>query len=224
MAAVSSSLLERASRFLGYGDVNSARVWFIGLEEALALNDLESLPSEPFMPYDGCAGSPTPVYVIMSKIIVGLRGADWRNDWSIYRNERLFNKGSEAVQANLYPLGKPNMADWPYAEKLGCSAEDYYRLLDSDEFNRFASLRELRMEHGDPLTICFGKGWWDTFASALDIDADYVETRDPFRLYHVRRVVMTSFFAPYAGMSNAKVEALLNLIKSRGLTPSFESA
>jgi len=225
MATVSSSLLERASRFLGYGDVESARVWFVGLEEALSLDDPDTIPTEAFETYQGCAGSRTSVYVIISKVITGLRGREWKTEWRDYRDYRLFSPNSEAVQANLSPLGKPSTKVWldQYESQFGFSLSQYWYRLENDEWSRFAHLRQLRGEHGNPLTICFGKGWWDTFASALDLDADYVKTRDPFRLYHVRRVVMTPFFAPYTGMSNAKVEALLNLIKNRGLTPSFDS-
>ena len=67
----------RVIKLLGWGDVKSAKLWFIGLEESAAFEssrDFEALQKEDFSAYSGCLGAKTPIYVIMSKIILGLQG------------------------------------------------------------------------------------------------------------------------------------------------------
>ncbi|MBU0678348.1 MAG: hypothetical protein KJ626_09535 [Verrucomicrobia bacterium] len=226
-----SDRLENALRFLGYGDPRSARLWFVGIEEALGFEkpeDLDRIVKYPFTAYDGCAGSPTPVYAIMSQIVTGLLGQSWEDEWPAYRDRVLFSSGSEAVQANLYPLGKAHVSTWPqqYTDWLGLTADQYYAWVADENSGRFAFIRQTRSESENPLTICFGTTVWHDFTKCFALDESlFFGYQDVFRFYPEERVILTPFFwtGGKKGMTYARVQKLIDLINELGMNPYMES-
>jgi hypothetical protein len=226
-----SELLNNALRFLGYGDPRNARLWFVGIEEALGFEkpeDLDKIVEQSFTAYDGCEGSPTPVYAIISQIVTGLLGQSWEEEWPAYRDKRLFSKGSEAVQANLYPLGKAHVNTWPkeYSDWLGLSAEQYYEWISDEISGRFAFIRQTRSEFSNPVTVCFGTTVWHDFIKCFALDESlFVGYQDVFRFYPQERVILTPFFwtGGKKGMTYARVQKLIDLINEQGMNPYNES-
>lgn len=214
-------------KMLGWGDTRSAKIWFIGLEEASGfkgIEDFEKLQKEEFRPYQGCKGEKTPIYVIMSKIVLGLRGENWRSDWSGYRDNKLFAEGSDALQTNLYPLGKKKLTEWPeqYGSLFGISAADYYGIMSDSNNSRYRLIRERRKDCGDPLTICFGTSGWRDFVKCLELDhAVSEELNGLFRFYAKEKVVLTPFFwsGGKNGLSDVRIQQLIEAINKLGLNP-----
>lgn len=224
------SRLDNALRFLGYGDPESAKLWFVGIEEARPFETIEELdrPVEHlFNACNGCEGEPTRVYAIISQIVVGLLGKDWQYQWKVYRDRTLFSKGSEAVQANLYPLGKSHVSSWPevYTE-IGLTAKKYSKWIGSGDSGRFLHLRETRRHFNNPLTICFGTSVWSDFIKCFALDASrFIAYQNVFRFYPEERVILTPFFwtGGKNGMTHVRVQKLIDLIRKIEMNPYKES-
>lgn len=221
------SRLNNSLRFLGYGDPESAKLWFVGIEEALESEskDLDRIVEHPFEICDGCPGEPTRVYAIISQIVTGLRGEDWRGRWKEYRDKTLFSKGSDAVQANLYPLGKAHMSSWPAAyTALGLTTKKEYYKWIAGVSGRFLHLRETRSRRDNPLTICFGTSVWPDFIECFALHKSPV-IDDAFHFYPEERVILTPFFwtGGKNGMRHERVEKLIALINKREMNPYKES-
>ena len=217
------NVLRNAWRFLGYGDPRSARVWFVGLEEASefkTLEEIRELQSRESIHCRGCPGERTAVYDIISKIVIGLRDGDFGAGWRSYRDTQLFSQDSDAFQANLYPLGKKSEADWPvlYQKWFGMSREQYYHWQQEETPHRFNHLRRRRKHHGNPLAICFGKGHWDHFRRCFAADGEQPRDVGRFRYYAESRVILTEFFRS-TRMSDSEIRKLIRLISRLGLNP-----
>ena len=187
-------LLAVASRFLGYGDPISARIWFVGIEEADPFPTKEAilaLPQRPFVISEVQQGVIPRVYQIIGKIMAGLRGEDWETAWYRYCTDRLFRKGSEAIQMNLYPLGKPRIQDWPasYAEWFQLSRPEYYAIVQ--ESDRFNNIREVCAQHVDHLTICF---------SGVEMRGDFLQVKGHLRREHGTAPLINIFIFVAKGM------------------------
>ena len=217
------TVLLRATRFLGHGDPRSAKLWFVGLEEPVPLqkiSDLNELPTDIFRTRNGCAGTSTAVYAIISKLIMSLQGDTAPNDWRTYRDNRLFAAGSEVFLTNLYPLGKKIEKDWPrqYQKWLGMTREEYYRWIQRDAPQRFNFLKEQRQHYGQPLTICFGKRHWPHFARCFQLQDELFHDTTRFRCYPEAGMVMTEFFRS-TRMPGESITALVKWINDQGLNP-----
>jgi hypothetical protein len=217
------TVLLRATRFLGHGDPRSAKLWFVGLEEPLPLQtitDLNELPTELFSTGNGCAGSSTAVYAIISKLITSLQGDTTPNAWRSYRDKQLFSTGSEAFLANLYPLGKRIEIEWPqqYQKWLGMTRAEYYRWIQHDAPQRFNFLKEQRQYYDQPLTICFGKRHWPHFARCFQLQEEPFQDTTRFRCYPSAGVIMTEFFRS-TRMPGESISTLVKWINAQGLNP-----
>lgn len=218
--------LKKLLYYLGNGDPNSAKVWFFGIEEAYVYKQLDEIDKIPEVhgTYEGHQGPHTPVYDIISKIIIGLNGRDWQKEWLEYRNHKLFSKGSEAFQGNLYPLGKRHVACWPeeYSEWFGLTKDEYYKLISNEKTGRFNYLHEKRNEYGNPLTFCFGKAFWNDFIKCFClVNSSVTEYQKLFKFYVKEKIVLTPFFlvGGRLGMNNERIGKLLNLVNESGMNP-----
>jgi hypothetical protein len=223
------SRLDNALRFLGYGDPESAKLWFVGIEEARPFETIEELDRVVEHPFKICAGyegSPTRVYAIISQIVTGLFGKDWKNQWKDYREQILFSRGSEVVQANLYPLGKPRRSSWPviYTE-IGLSHKEYYEWIAGAESKRFLLLRKTRSNHDNPLTICFGTSVWSDFIKCFALDESPFDDYQHVRFYPKERIILTPFFwtGGKKGITHVRVQQLIDLINKIEMNPYKES-
>lgn len=213
--------------YLGNGDPRTAKIWFMGIEEAQAyekLEDIDKVPKE----YGTCRGHPnprnhTPVYDIISKIITGLQGKDWKKEWVGYRNEKLFSEGSEAFQGNLYPLGKEHIEVWPenYTKWFGLNKEEYYEKIYEEKIGRFAYLRTKREEYGRPLIFCFGSSFRSDFIRCFRLNDSLHEDHQEFRFYIDEKIILNPFFwvGGKTGMSNKRIERILELTNTSELNP-----
>jgi hypothetical protein len=224
-------ILHNAIRFLGYGDPETARLWFFGIEETLQFKSLDELMrtiKTPFEQYQGCKDSQTTVYPIMSKVAIGLLGQNWQEQWPEYRDKKLFSTGSEVVQANLYPLGKARVSKWPdeYVEWFGLDQDQYLQWIADDNSGRFAFIRKTRSEYQNPLTICFGATVWHDFIKCFNLEYSlFIGYQDLFRFYPHERVILTPFFwsGGKSGMSDALIQRFIELINHLQMNPFKES-
>lgn len=231
---------------LGAGDHKTAKVWFVGIEEAQKWEEkyftkIEGYKNKDWNPVEGDqilkqeeeikkdGERFTNIYDIMSKILIGLQvqGDGWTNTnkWKKYRDERLFMEKSEALQINLYPLGKKHVGDWhqEYKEWFGfATKEEYYKWISEDESGRFAQIREKREKHGNPLTICFGKSFWTDFIKCFKLeDRLYTGYQDAFIFYKKEQVILAPFFwyGGKSGMTDERTKKLLKFIDELQLNP-----
>jgi len=233
---------ELLNYLLGNGDLNTAKVWFVGIEEAEEwteeyLAKIEGYENKDYNPVESGqilkqekersekGEKFTSVYDIMSKIVVGLQGDEWQNNWKEYRNEKLFMKGSEVFQINLYPLGKKHVEDWrqEYEEWFGfTSKKQYYEWISENKSVRFAQIRKKRKEHGNPLSICFGKSFWSDFIKCFKLEETlYTGYQDTFIFYKEEKVILVPFFwyGGKSGMTPERTAKFIEYINKLKLNP-----
>ena len=231
---------ELLNYLLGNGDLNTAKVWFVGIEEAAEWTkkyideikkgdgnkDFNTVESGRIAEDANNYGNKfTKVFDIMSKIVIGLQDNDRQNNWKKYRDDKLFMAGSEALQINLYPLGKKHVGDWPqeYKEWFGfATKEEYYKWISEDESGRFAQIREKREKHDNPLTICFGKSFWSDFIKCFNLkEYLYKGYQNTFIFYEEKKVILVPFFwyGGKSGMTDERTAKFLQLIDKLQLNP-----
>jgi hypothetical protein len=213
---------ERIFNFLGNGDPSTAKIWFVGIEEAEKLENRKDIDqyfdgkaefktnSEPNAKY-------TPDYDIMSKIVLGLNGKQWKNKKcsTEYRRNELFTEGNEVVQLNLYPLGKKSLATRPdsYLGLFGLELSEYKKEIGLRSKDRFQRIFEKRIQSGNPLTICFGKSHWGKFKECFQLKGEIIE-KDWFVFHDSEKIIFTPFFRyGHKMFDNSKIEQLVNFIK-----------
>jgi hypothetical protein len=208
--------LEKVMNFLGYGDPKTAKVWFIGIEEAKAFDDTSKIDklNSKFDTYNGCKGAKTSVYQIISKIILGLKKQEWFEEWRIYRDNILFSKGSEAVQLNLFPLGKQNIKKWEenYTKWFNLKFKQYYDFVRDENNGRFKLIKN-EIQKTKPLTICFfSKRDREQFIKLFNLLEKETSEYDNFFLYKKEKIIFTPFFG-YQGRTGFSKERINNLIQ-----------
>lgn len=210
--------------FLGYGDNSSAKLWFVGIEEAsgyTTLDELKNIPDKELVTCDGCKSDKTSVYVIISKIVLALLGEDWKYGWRDYRDKRLFSIGSEAVQINLYPLGKQRVQNWPnfYDDFFMLTREQYYDMIENHNSGRFEIINRFRNENSNPLSFCFGLQFWSSFEKCFKLMShQYLEIENNFRIYYDDNIVFAPFFRNNS-MSNKRIEILIEKLNLYNINP-----
>lgn len=232
--------LKTLLRYLGNGDLKTAKVWFFGIEEAQPwkdenINEIYELKNndsvvvkagriaEDAKKISEKGGRFTDTYGIMSKIILGLKGESWTDkEWESYRNTKLFTEGSEAFQGNLYPLGKKSIDTWPtnYENFFGLNKDKYYELMSKEETGRFAYIRAKRETHMKPLTFCFGSSFWHEFIRCFNLENIlFSGYQNLFRFYTEERIILTPFFwyGGKSGMTNERIEKLIEITNVLGI-------
>ncbi len=221
---------EILNNFMGVGEP-SGGIWFVGLEEAYQWNkdvekdkkDYERYKDRHFCIEAGEIEASakrygkrfTKIYDIMSKILVGLQNdPDGRDGWKRYRDNILFQKGSGVFQANLYPLGKKRLDEWPshYEKIFGLGKSDIKKYLSLVREQRFPSLRAFWKESSPLSTICFGVAGWDDFVQLFELDKEVFEEEDLIRTYKKQRIIFTLFF-DYRHMNHRRINRVVNSLK-----------
>jgi len=217
-------LRRHATKFLGYGDPEYAKLWFVGLEDVTPLNsraELRQLPTLPYV-YDATERNARPpaVYTVISKVVTQLKGDTKHNTWRTYRTEVLFKAKSDAFLVNLYPLGKRVEEEWPkiYQKWFDMTRDAYYRWLQYGNVQRFAFLRKSRIAYYEPLTICFGKNHWHHFARCFAADNEPCVLVDRFQVFQSRKLFMTEFFRS-TRMSDESIIKLVDTINAMDMNP-----
>ena len=221
-------LFEKELRFLGHGDPRSAVIWFIGIDEGygfLEPNDLID-SKENFIIYKEGEIAKTHDTAIMSKIITGLKGLDWKVKWKNYRNKELFTTNSEAFLTYMFPIGKDTQDQWPdeYINIAGMSAPDYYSYVLSENGGRLEFLKKQISYFKPHLVIFFGKSektlrYWKSFLRAFNLENEiYIGLKENYRIYVNFRVIVTPQFSNRS-MTNYHIDILLNIINKQKLNP-----
>lgn len=226
---MNKEILSRLDLFLGYGDEKSSMIWFVGIEEASSfksIDDIYALPQKHFDTCSGCKNERTSVYVIISKIVLALQNLNWENDWPFYRDEKLFKTNSEALQLNLFPLGKSSLKTWPdfYKEEIGISPKVYYDYIENHNGGRFYIINNLKNKLNPPLTICFGKNNWHSYIKCFLLnDEPSVSFGNIFQLYLSRNIILTPFFRN-SSMSNKNIIQLIEFVNKNKINPFTKKA
>jgi hypothetical protein len=206
--------LEIALRQIGWGDPTGG-VWFVGLEGAAAWtnqDELDAFAQRPAAISDGdilyeCSDPPSN---IADEHQHDPRGQVWRWQSQIatllsltprsvdeYARRCLWFRGSGVFQANLYPLGKPRLSQWPahYQQLFGLGPADQERYKLIVRKRRFPLIRSFHQRARPQATICFGKTCWNEFEDLFDLwegPAD-PESDDNLRSYAARRILLVPF-------------------------------
>lgn len=215
---------------MGIGEP-SGGIWFVGLEEAYQWNKNAEDDKKWYDRYkdgyfcietgeiDGSAKEYgigfTKIYDIMSKILTGLENnSDEYGGWKRYRANVLFQKGSGVFQANLYPLGKKSLDEWPahYEEIFGFGKTDIKKYLSIVREQRFPQLRRFWKKSRPLSTICFGVVGWADFAELFELDKEEFEEDDSIRVYEKQKIIFTPFF-DYRHMSHQRISRVVNDLK-----------
>ncbi len=204
---------EKVSRHIGWGDPDRGGLWFIGIEETLAwrqcdVDRLARLKNGEFT-YDPVAADAedqraadrtrTRIPEWESKIACRLsaNAVAKSMDWRAYRDECLWFDGQRVFSANLLPLGKTRIADWPehYEGLFGFGPNDREAYFDAVRKIRYPALRAFWCQNSPAATIAFGKTYWKEFRAALEL-GDVVQhaKNDGVMYYERERVVLAPFF------------------------------
>lgn len=206
--------------FKGIGNPKG-QYWFVGIEEAYDFTKgldaiakeyaqqcsevqpetIEKAAAEMGRKY-------TKIYDIMSKIV-----AEPQADWKTYRNGRLFQKGSNEFQMNLYPLGKKT-TEWnsEYEKIFGFRDADDY--ISTVREQRFPLLRKFRDDHKPKVTICFGSTYTDDFINAFGLENEnHIQIADGAILYYPRNGVFITPFFRYQWMTGKRIDTLREAIR-----------
>lgn len=216
--------------FMGIGEP-AGGIWFVGLEEAYQWKKNVEDDKKWYDRYrdryfcievgeiEGSAIAYgrgfTKIYDIMSKILTGLENdSDEYDGWKRYRANVLFQKGSGVFQANVYPLGKKSLDEWPahYEEIFGFGKTDIKKYLSIVREQRFPRLRAFWKESSPLSTICFGVAGWGDFAKLFELDNEEFEEEDSIRVYEKRRFIFTPFL-DYRHMGHRRINRVVNSLK-----------
>ena len=221
------------NEFKGSGEPQGG-VWFVGLEEAhkwdLSKENHIKMIKE-YKEKNVCVDKNTiknnaekygrkftKIFDIMSKIIVGIMQTeeDWKVYWKVYRNETLLQKGSSVFQANLYPLGKNKLKEWPLNYKVwfGFEKAEKNKYVEYVRKTRFPMLKKYWEECTPQLTVCFGEVGWSDFECLFGLKKVEYKNHESFKLFLEKKIILTPFFYPPL-MPDKKIEHLIDLIKKR---------
>lgn len=206
--------LEKVLKGIGWGDP-AGGLWFVGLEGAGAWIDqqeVDAFDKRAAAIQDGdiiyeCADPPIDentenihdshgqVWRWQSQIASSLSRS--RHDIAEYARRCLWFRGYGVFQANLYPLGKPRLNQWPshYQDLFGLGPldQDRYKLVVRKK--RFPLIRQFQLRHRPQATICFGRTCWTEFEDLFDLwesPADPASDKD-IRLYSDERTMLVPF-------------------------------
>jgi hypothetical protein len=204
---------EILKNFMGVGEPNEG-IWFVGIEEAYQWKENVDEDKDKYLKYKErvfcqCPGELendansygiyyTKIYQIMSKIVVGIKKIDPSepDNWKVYQNRFLMQKGSGVFQTNIYPLGKKKVGDWPkyYKKLFGYGAENTKEYESVVRKERFPLIRSFWRKSNPPLTICFGIESWGDFESLFEIEGEKYTEENGIRIYADKRIMLTPFF------------------------------
>ena len=151
----------------------------------------------------------------MSKLVVAIKNPDQTNfaGWKEYRDREFLQAHDIAFQANLFPLGKKSVDEWPdhYKNLFGFGKEnrsEYEQIVKNDHF---PCLRSAWKDDAPVITICFGINSWCDFENLLKL-TEAPEEFDNCRLYKNPGVVLTPFFK-YRFMPHRRIHGLAEKLR-----------
>ena len=216
------------NEFIGSGTL-PAPIWFIGIEEAGGWNEDPEKDRESYDNYtrrwfpaergkiekEAEGRGYTKIYDIMSKLVAAITNPGHPNfpGWKEYRNKKLIQADGITFHANLFPLGKKSVGEWPdhYKNLFGLGKEDrseYERMVTNDRFPRLRSAWE---DAAPVITVCFGFSNWRDFENLLK-PAEPPEEFDNCKLYKKSGVVLTRFFK-YRFMPHTRIQGLAEKLR-----------
>lgn len=185
---ITSSISDLVNRCLGYGDPDGHGFWFIGVEEQLgwdpdkfadapavlaSLSEKDSVAccgGSAWWQYDIAPPAQNPVDQFISKIACVATNRSM-SDWSDFRRNSLYRRGSRVFLSNLWPVPKKD-ADGPHPEHHRrlfpeLVSENHQRREDLPRSVRWPALRQFIGEKRPSGIVCFGKGSHAQFCEAL---------------------------------------------------------
>jgi hypothetical protein len=229
---------ELVSRYMGWGDPGDRGLWFVGIEEgSYTLQSREDIlerqkdvvtegeityrpSSEPMVPGGrrfSDWGGHIPAWVSKIATRLSKRQLDWRE----YRENWLWMPGSRVFNANLYPLPKQRVVTKTpqYVSLFGVNTSDVAHYQNRCEV-RHRRLGTFWKSKRPTATICFGKGEWPKFKDVFGLVGNPAKTSRDSKVecYEVdgRVVILTPFFGN-SGMSDARAQEIVGILKARDL-------
>lgn len=229
---------EILSNWIGWGDPKDG-VWFVGVEAGGGWNcdsecsiqvcrtmiwqwdeieyseykDLKARDED-----DDGQGIYFPIAVGTAKI--ASRVSDAGEDWYEYRKNKLWLSGTGVFNANMLPIGKRSLGEWPagYKSLFGFTREEYAGCLDKVLEQRSQNLQMLKEQCNPQAIVCFGKSHWSDFKKFLSLDdADREDVADmSCQLYRSQRVILTRHFSN--GMPDKVLGFVAQTLKSWGVS------
>jgi hypothetical protein len=167
------------NRYLGWGDPGEGGIWFVGIEEASKWGDAEDdHPDEVQMDElerareqikrrDQCVQDGWYEYSKWKpkekssalRVIAEIASELSKSSLSVvdYKSDKLWRKGCNVFQTNLYPLGRPTTRDWPerYKKLFNLGKEDFFQYEEKVK-TRFDGIKERWGKSKPQATVCFG--------------------------------------------------------------------
>ncbi len=223
--------LQTMMDFKGYGNPQG-KYWFIGVEEALAIDSEKKLePYKKGIDYYETGGytdarnqfkreNPkkryTSVYDIIGKIILKAEKGD-DNNLIEFLDNHLFQKDGNNFYTIIYPLGKKKLTD-----NLSQKTLDFMGLRDMKEYlnkvrkYRFNKVYEYWTTARPLITICFGIGNWIDFRKIFHLDESQKEVKAEGKIeyYPQERIYLVPYFINHQ-MSGKMIDSLSCDIKKR---------
>lgn len=207
--------------FKGFGEPKNS-IWFIGIEEGGKFTqDIVNKYSKGIIyvkDENVDTNKKSPIYQIISKIMVQLLPVDSKNslDWQEYRDTKLFRRGENVFQTNLFPLGRRNTKTWydDYKELFGFDKNDFKKYIEAVREKRFPMLYNYWLSNKPKLTICFGSTYWNYFSELLHLDEKNFLPKDNsyIKFDKSKNVILTPFFSNWY-MNTNRIQFLIDLIK-----------
>ena len=140
------------------------------------------------------------------------------NDRAEYARERMGWRGSGVFNANLFPLGKPSLAEWPasYSRLLGVSRSEYEAVREDLYAERAKLFRRMRRKYQPQAVVCFGKSCWSRFEEVfVTAPARWVQPDRSLDIhaYESDRVILTPHFARGSLMPNTAVDSVVTILR-----------
>jgi hypothetical protein len=221
----------RAATHIGWGDPGPGSLWFVGIEETLSWRpeDLLHLPpsGEDGATYDPIEpGAPD----IHSKERTKTRIPEWEakiaskvsRGWPVWREYRkhLCYRDTKVFSANVFPLGKKNVMDWPqgYRELFGLGPEDWDSYVQAVRTIRYATLRKFKERHQPAAIVAFGKSVWSEFRCLFELNesTQAKPAGASLEIYDREKVILCPFFG-YGHMTNQVAEDISDILRGWGI-------
>lgn len=220
--------LETMLNFKGYGNPNG-KFWFIGMEEALEVNEPDKLkPYEMgLMHYsigdyskekakfqlENPIGRYTQVYSYIGKLLKSI--AKSKVELDEFLDENFIQKSGNNFYTILRPLGKSMFkldADPAYLQFYGLKNMKEYLL--QVENSRFKLIGDLVTEHDPSIVICFGKSLWSEYRKVFQL-SEPTATFDKVEYYNAYN--RSYYLLPFFGngqMSDERIQSVADHIRN----------
>ena len=206
---LTSAEWEKIFSFQGYGNLRGP-FWFIGMEEYgdesiqqllvrtrfREIEDLARAHDPDMLNWPITASSRlVPTWDIMSQIVLNLSGqASWfdRKIRRAYQTQKLGRHGGETFLAELLPIPKRHVANWPHWMPFA-SREEYEKQLLP---RRIKMLRETFRRSSPAYVFCYGKGYWHHYKGIFPEAAFTPSLKGTVEITRLGRttIVLTPFF------------------------------